>query len=77
MREYDKSISTQVSKFMREADSIEEKALVFLQLEERIYQKSQEVYQKDAEATKMAQNAYEIELLDTWKASLPMKSLTK
>ena len=77
MREYDKSISTQVSKFMREADSIEEKALVFLQLEERIYQKSQEVYQKDAEAIKMAQDAYEIELLDTWKATLPIKSLTK
>ena len=45
MKEYDKMISTQVSKFMREADSIEEKALVFLQLEERIFQKSQEVYE--------------------------------
>lgn len=30
MKEYDKMISTQVAKFVREIDSIEEKALVFL-----------------------------------------------
>lgn len=30
LKEYDKTISTQVSKFIRESDSIEEKALIFL-----------------------------------------------
>lgn len=66
-----------MAKFVREIDNIEEKALVFLQLEERIYQKSQEVYQKDGEAMRLAQEAYELELLETWTKDLPVKSLTR
>lgn len=77
MKEYDKMISTQVAKFVREIDSIEEKALVFLQLEERVYHKTLEVYQKNSEAIKLAQEAYELELLETWTKALPAKSLTK
>lgn len=66
-----------MAKFVREIDNIEEKALVFLQLEERIYQKSQEIYQKDGEAMRLAQEAYELELLETWTKDLPVKSLTR
>jgi len=77
MKEYDKMISTQVAKFVREIDSIEEKALVFLQLEERVYHKTLEVYQKNSEAIKLAQEAYELELLETWTKALPAKILTK
>ena len=62
---------------MREVDNIEEKALVFLQLEERIYHKSMEIYQKDGEAMKMAQEAYDAELLETWTKNLPTKSVVK
>lgn len=62
---------------MREADSIQEKALVFLQLEERIFHHSLEVYQKDAEAIRLSQEAYEVELLETWTKDLPIKTLTR
>ena len=44
MKEYDKMISTQVTKFVREQDNMEEKALVFLQIEERIFTNSQKAY---------------------------------
>ena len=40
MTEYDKMISTQVTKYVREVDTIEEKALVFLAVEEKVFTKS-------------------------------------
>lgn len=40
MTQYDKMISTQVTKYVREVDQIEEKALVFLAVEEKVFQKS-------------------------------------
>ena len=63
---------------MREADAIEEKALVYLQLEQSVYHRSVELYQRDAEAVRMAQESYEAELVGTWtKDQLPLKSLTR
>jgi len=62
---------------VREGDSIEEKALVFLQIEERIYNKSRDRYQKDAEALRLAQEAYAVEVLETWTKELPSDILTK
>jgi hypothetical protein len=40
MKEYDKMISTQVTKYVRECYNIEEKALVFLALEEDVFLRS-------------------------------------
>ena len=53
MKEYDRLISTQVTKFIKEIDNIEEKALIYLQLEESIIEQSEKIYDKNSEAMKL------------------------
>ena len=77
MKEYDKMISSQVTKYVREVDIIEEKALVYLQIEESVYDRSENLYDTSSEAIAMIQTEYERELCETWSKALPNKQLTR
>ena len=71
MKEYDKIISSQVTKFVREQNNFEEKALVLQQLEQSILLASKQHYAKDRQAQTMLEQEYETDLFCTWTGQLP------
>jgi len=77
LKDYDKIISTQVTKYVREIDNIEERGLVFLQVPESVYDRSEEFYLKDSVAVSSIQQEYAKELLELSTKSLPTQALTR
>lgn len=51
-------ISTQFSKYVRELDSAEERALVYLALESTVYKESQKLFFKDSKAQALWNEIY-------------------
>ena len=77
MKKYDKMISKQVSKYVSEVDNLEDRAIIYLSVEKRAYQKSLKMFQHDSSFISLLQSEYQEKLLETWSKRVPAKALTR
>ena len=57
-KRYDKMISTQVTKYVREVDMMTDKALMYLELEKLVFKQSMSVFLKNAKAQALSGEIY-------------------
>lgn len=65
-KEYDKMISTQVTKYVRETDMMMDKALIYLSIEQKVFKSSHKLFFKNGAAQVLMDEIYQRELLETW-----------
>ena len=77
MKDYDKCISQQVNKFSKETENIEDRAVVYLAVEENAWERSSLIFHRQSEFLHQYQEEYAKALLETWTKPVPERGMAR